>query len=88
MGAGVTATSSGIGRVDVEIPGGTGLPPATQVGEVLYSVNGTSFTARLPVTSDEGWLVNNDGILIVNGFDPAIGSPFLTSKVRVLVMRS
>lgn len=50
--------------------GGGGVPNATQVGQVLYSVNGSTFTPQLPVTSSmgviEGWLVNNDGILIVN----------------------
>ena len=48
------------------LPGGSAIP-ATQIGQVLYSVDGLTFTAELPVTSDHGWLVNNDGILIVNG---------------------
>ena len=47
--------------------GSGALPPATQVGQVLFSVSGSTFTVELPVTSAEGWLVNNEGILIVNG---------------------
>jgi hypothetical protein len=43
------------------------VPLPTQVGQVLFSTNGLTFTAELPITSDHGWLVNNDGILIVNG---------------------
>ena len=40
---------------------------ATQVGQVLFSVDGSTFVAELPITGPQGWLVNNDGILIVNG---------------------
>jgi hypothetical protein len=43
------------------------LPPATQVGQVLYSVDGLTFTVQQPLTSKQGWLVNNDGELLVCG---------------------
>lgn len=43
------------------------LPPATQVGQVLYGADGASFTVELPVTGPHGWLVNDAGILLVNG---------------------
>lgn len=46
---------------------GGGLPPATQLGQVLYSIDGASFTVQLPLTSCHGWLINNDGELIVVG---------------------
>jgi len=44
---------------------GPGLPKPTQVGEVLYSVNGENFSVAIPLTSDQGWLVNDQGILLV-----------------------
>ncbi len=46
---------------------GVPLPSGIQVGTVLYCVNGTNLEPELPVTGPAGWLVNNDGILIVNG---------------------
>lgn len=45
--------------------GSSQLPGADQIGQVLYSTDGIFFRAELPVTGPEGWLVNNDGILIV-----------------------
>jgi len=40
--------------------------PSTQIGQILYSINGTLFSAQLPVTDDAGWLVEeNNGILLV-----------------------
>ena len=39
----------------------------SQVGQILFSVDGLSFTPETPVTSQQGWLVNEEGILIVNG---------------------
>lgn len=41
------------------------MPPSTAIGEVLYSTDGVSFTVHTPVTSSSGWLVNNDGTLLV-----------------------
>lgn len=43
------------------------LPPATDLGQVLFSVDGKTFEPRLPVTTDEGWLVNDEGHLLVAG---------------------
>lgn len=47
--------------------GSFGTPAATQQCQVLYSINGTTFVPALPVTSVQGWLVNSEGCLIVNG---------------------
>lgn len=48
--------------------GGGALPPATQIGQVLFSVNGTTFTVEQPLTEyGGGWLINDDGELIVTG---------------------
>ncbi|MCK5495746.1 MAG: hypothetical protein KAI80_04990 [Hyphomicrobiaceae bacterium] len=66
VGSGVTATSTGAGFVEVTIPGAA-FPPASQVGQVVFSVDGLTFLRELPVTDQHGWLVNNNGILIVNG---------------------
>ncbi len=41
------------------------LPPATSTGQVLYSADGSTFTAEVPITAGSGWLVNGDGILLV-----------------------
>lgn len=47
---------------------GGAMPPSTQAGQVLSSVDGLVFTANLPLTTtDSGWLVNEDGILLVVG---------------------
>lgn len=46
--------------------GGTSLPNATAVGQVLISIDGNTFERALPVTSNQGWLVNDQGILLVN----------------------
>jgi hypothetical protein len=40
---------------------------ASSVGQVLYSVDGTTFESKTPLTSRHGWLVNRDGILLVVG---------------------
>jgi hypothetical protein len=50
----------GDGYVDVE---------ATCVGQVFFSVDGQTFQRALPVTSNQGWLVNDQGILLVNTND-------------------
>jgi len=44
-----------------------GSVPATSVGQVLYSINGSTFTAQQPLTSSNGWMVNSNGILLVTG---------------------
>lgn len=38
---------------------------ATQIGQVPFSLDGITFTAQLPLTNEFGWMVNDDGILIV-----------------------
>lgn len=54
------------GSATVSLPAG-GSAPATQVGQVLSSCDGLTFAPELPVTNDFGWMVNDEGILIVNG---------------------
>jgi hypothetical protein len=51
----------------VILSAGGSLPPATQVGEVLYTVNGTTFSVQHPLTGLAGWLVNDEGLLLVVG---------------------
>lgn len=58
--------SQGPGAVPVWSPPGSAVP-ATQVGQVLYSVDGATFTAEVAITSRNGWLVNNSGLLLVQG---------------------
>ena len=42
--------------------------PATQIGQVLFSADGLTFSAFLPVTTpDVGWIIQDDGIHIVVG---------------------
>lgn len=41
--------------------------PATEVGQVLISVDGLTFSAHLPLTSVNGWLVNDPGLMLVVG---------------------
>lgn len=44
----------------------SGLPAASTIGQVLFSIDGATFTAQLPVTDEAGWLVDETtGILIV-----------------------
>lgn len=41
------------------------IPGATEIGQVLLSLNGLTFDAVTPITTDEGWLVNDQGDLQV-----------------------
>lgn len=43
------------------------LPAATDEGQVLYSLNGSTFTVQQPLVSSDGWLTNNEGILLIVG---------------------
>ena len=43
-----------------------GIPAATGLGQVLFSIDGTSFTVQQPVCGP-GWLASDNGILIVSG---------------------
>lgn len=56
--------------LDAAIPKDGYVDVAAQcVGQVLYSINGVNFIAALPITSNQGWLVNDQGILIVGASD-------------------
>ncbi len=65
VGAGVTATNVG-NAVTVNVGAGN-LPTPSAVGQVLFSVDGLAFTVEDPLTSTEGWIVNDDGVLLVQG---------------------
>jgi hypothetical protein len=45
----------------------TTLPTPTQVGQVLFCNDGSTFEVALPLTSTDGWLVNDDGTLLIVG---------------------
>lgn len=45
---------------------GENLPNATEIGQILMSVDGYTFQRVLPVTTDQGWLVNDQGYLLVS----------------------
>ena len=45
---------------------GSGVPPASYFGQVLYSVDGAIFSPQLPLTGC-GWLQSDLGILLVVG---------------------
>lgn len=53
--------------LDSQVGGGGSLPSATQEGQVLYSVDGTTFSVQTPIISEDGWLVNESGCHIVQG---------------------
>ncbi len=47
---------------------GGSLPSASQVGQILFSVNGTSFTVEQPLVEyGGGWLMNDFGEQLVTG---------------------
>lgn len=77
-GPGITLTTKNSGgdeKLEASITPGildgygeASLPQPTCCGQVLYSIDGNSFTAQLPLTStSSGWLVNDNGILLVVG---------------------
>jgi len=50
------------------VTGSGALPAATEVGQVLFSYDGSSFTVEMPLTGDiDGWLTDDHGILLVEG---------------------
>ena len=40
---------------------------ASAIGQIIISTDGLTFTVELPLVSDEGWLTNNLGQLLVQG---------------------
>ncbi len=68
-GSGVTITDGGPGGDLTLNLSGSGTPiPAAQIGQVLFSTDGATFSANLPVTHpDYGWLMQDNGIFIVVG---------------------
>jgi hypothetical protein len=44
--------------------------PPNGVGQVLFAISPTKFSVAMPVTSNQGWLVNDQGILLVNQVYP------------------
>lgn len=58
---GVSMTDNGAGQsVNVR------LSPPTAVGQLLFAVTTDQFSRVLPITSPNGWLVNDDGYLLVS----------------------
>lgn len=54
--------------IDAALAFGGALPPATQIGQVLHSINGVSFTVQLPLAANcGGWMTNDLGYLLVVG---------------------
>ena len=45
------------------------LPQPVQVGNVLFAIGTAEFSVAQPVTTNQGWLVNEQGILIVTPED-------------------
>ena len=43
------------------------ITPADCIGQVLYSIDGLTFSVSLPVSTKNGWLVNNCGLLLIQG---------------------
>jgi len=39
------------------------------IGQVMFSIDGATFVAVQPVTSNQGWLVNEQGVLVINPKD-------------------
>jgi hypothetical protein len=62
----VSVVDEGGGKVTVTASG-SALPDATQVGQLLYSIDGSAFSVQLPLASCHGWLVTDDGVHIVVG---------------------
>lgn len=42
-------------------------PAPTGIGAILISTDGTNFVVQQPLISDQGWLFNNTGILLIPG---------------------
>lgn len=60
-----TNVQEAIEDLDAAIGDGYVNVSAQCVGQVFFSVDGSTFEPALPITSSQGWLVNDQGILIV-----------------------
>lgn len=49
------------------VGGGGASIPATKEGQVLYSEDGSTFVPRTPITGNFGWMINEQGQLLVRG---------------------
>ena len=48
--------------------GSATLPTPTAEGQILIAVTSTTFSVAQPLTSlEDGWLINDDGLLLVGG---------------------
>ena len=70
-GTGVSLTTGSTGKVTISATGGgpvTGtLPTPTTLGQILFATTTGSFVAALPITTlNSGWLVNDQGYLLVS----------------------
>lgn len=67
----ITATNvqQAIEELDAAIQDGYVDVAAQCVGQVFFSIDGQTFEPALPITSSQGWLVNDQGILIVGTCD-------------------
>lgn len=64
-GGAVISVAGKTGSVTLDIADISGIGSPTTVGQVLYSKDGTTFEAVTPLTSSGGWLVNDDGLLLI-----------------------
>jgi hypothetical protein len=64
-----TNVQQAIEDLDTAISDGYVNVAAECVGQVFFSVDGSTFQPALPITSSQGWLVNDQGILIVGTCD-------------------
>lgn len=58
-------TAAGVKSLTASASGA--LPPATDPGQVLVSIDGATFSVEDPIFDEHGWTVNDDGVLIVEG---------------------
>jgi len=64
-GTNVTVTTGSTGNITIAAAAAS-LPTPTMVGEVLFAVTANKFVQSLPITSYQGWLVNNQGYMLVS----------------------
>ena len=53
-----------------DLDGYIGLRSPNDVGQLLFAIAADKFSVAMPVTSNQGWLVNDQGILLVNQVYP------------------